>query len=95
MAYQNRFSLKSGTILNSEGKGDSLIFPYYDVRRVDGKHQVTQIQIENIGEYGIAANSGSMDGSEEEKYFRKIYGSHRVVSGRVRLRSTRMRQMLC
>ena len=55
VAYQSRFSLKSGTILNSEGKGDSLIFPYYDVRMVDGKHQVTQIQIENVGEYGIAA----------------------------------------
>jgi hypothetical protein len=55
VAYQNRFSLKSGTILNSEGKGDSLIFPYYDVRTIDGRHQVTQIQIENIGEYGIAA----------------------------------------
>ncbi len=55
VAYQSRFSLKSGTILNSEGKGDSLIFPYYDVRMVDGKHQVTQIQVENLGEYGIAA----------------------------------------
>jgi len=55
VAYQSRFALKAGTILNSEGKGDSLIFPYYDVRTIDGNHQITQIQIQNFGEYGIAA----------------------------------------
>ena len=55
VAYQNRFALKSGTILNSEGKGDSLIFPYYDVRRVEGNNQITEIRIENTGEYGIVA----------------------------------------
>jgi len=55
VAYQNRFALKSGTVLSGEGKGDSLIFPYYDVRRVSGSSQITEIRIENTGEYGIVA----------------------------------------
>ncbi len=29
----------SGTILNPEGRGDLLIFPYYDVREINGKTQ--------------------------------------------------------
>jgi hypothetical protein len=29
----------AGTILNPEGRGDALIFPYYDVREIDGKTQ--------------------------------------------------------
>ena len=60
-AYQNRFSLKAGTILNNEqqgewrGIGDCLIFPYYDARQIDGKQQKTVITIKNTAAYGIVA----------------------------------------
>ena len=37
----------SGTILNPEGKGDVLIFPYFDVRVVNGKAQETYFAIIN------------------------------------------------
>src|SRR3972149_4700112 len=55
LAYRYRFLLKAGTILNSEGIGDCLLFPYYDVRTQDGISQATEITIENTSEYGIAA----------------------------------------
>jgi len=70
-AYQNRFLLKAGTILNSEGKGDCLIFPYYDVRTVDGKKQVTEISIENFGEYGITARLRFREWSRGREVFVK------------------------
>ena len=71
VAYQNRFSLKSGTILNSEGKGDCLIFPYYDVRTIGGKHQKTEIRIENVGEYGIVARLRFREWSRGREVFSK------------------------
>jgi len=71
VAYQNRYSLKSGTILNSEGEGDCLIFPYYDVRTIDGKHQITEFQIQNAGEYGIAAKLRIREWSRGREVFSK------------------------
>ncbi len=55
LAYENRIHLKAGTIWNLEGKGDCLIFPYFDVRKVGNSTQVTSITIENTGDYGIVA----------------------------------------
>lgn len=37
----------AGTILNPEGKGDALIFPYYDVRTINGKTQDNYFAIIN------------------------------------------------
>jgi len=37
----------AGTIVNPEGKGDLLIFPYYDVRELNGKSQETHFFIIN------------------------------------------------
>jgi hypothetical protein len=71
VAYQNRYSLRSGTILNSEGKGDCLIFPYYDVRTIGGKHQITEFQIQNVGEYGIAAKLRIREWSRGREVFSK------------------------
>ena len=71
VAYQNRYSLKSGTILNSEGEGDCLIFPYYDVRTIGGKHQITEFQIQNVGEYGIAAKLRIREWSRGREVFSK------------------------
>ncbi len=55
LAYESRIHLEAGTIWNPEGVGDCLLYPYFDVRKADGKTQVTRIDIENTGEYGIAA----------------------------------------
>lgn len=41
------FGVTSGAFINPEGKGDALIFPYYDVRKIDGKSQATLIAIIN------------------------------------------------
>ena len=71
IAYQNRFLLKAGTILNNEGKGDCLIYPYYDVRKVDGKKQITEINIENFGAYGIVAKLRFRDWSRGREIFSK------------------------
>jgi len=40
-------SAAAGTILNPEGKGDVLIFPYFDVRVIDGQPQDTYFAIIN------------------------------------------------
>jgi len=49
----------SGLIVNPEGKGDALIFPYYDVRTLNGKGQDTLFAIinecTNGGDQGIVA----------------------------------------
>ena len=71
IAYQNRFLLKAGTVLNSEGKGDCLIFPYYDVRKIDGNSQITEINIENFGENGIAARLRFREWSRGKEIFSK------------------------
>ena len=76
-AYQNRFSLKAGTVLNNEQKGewrgigDCLIFPYYDARHLDGKQQSTLIKIKNIGEYGIVARLRFREWSRGREVFSK------------------------
>jgi len=76
-AYQNRFSLKAGTVLNNEQKGewrgigDCLIFPYYDARQLDGKQQSTVIKIKNIGEYGIVAKLRFREWSRGREIFSK------------------------
>jgi hypothetical protein len=38
-ATHHTSGISAGTILNPEGKGDVLIFPYYDVRELNGKTQ--------------------------------------------------------
>ena len=76
-AYQNRFSLKAGTVLNNEQKGewrgigDCLIFPYYDARDLDGKQQSTVIKIKNISEYGIVARLRFREWSRGREVFSK------------------------
>ena len=76
-AYQNRFLLKAGTVLNDEqrgqwrGVGDCLIFPYYDARQLDGKKQTTLIKIKNIGEYGIVAKLRVREWSRGKEVFSK------------------------
>ena len=42
----------AGTILNPEGKGDALIFQYYDVRQLNGKGQDTYFAIINDSSTG-------------------------------------------
>lgn len=51
-----------GLALNHEGKGDLLLFPYYDVRTIGGKSQDTYFFIinENTGRFG--ANNGTDQG---------------------------------
>ena len=71
LAYESRIHLNAGTIWNFEGNGDCLIFPYYDVRKVDGKDQVTTVTIENFGEYGIAAKLRFKDWSRGREVFSK------------------------
>ncbi len=71
IAYQNRFLLKAGTILNSDGIGDCLILPYYDVRKIDGKRQTTEINIENFGAYGIVAKLRFREWSRGTEIFSK------------------------
>ena len=76
-AYQNRFSLKAGTVLNNEQKGewrgigDCLIFPYYDARQLDGKQQSTIIKIKNISEYGIVVKLRFREWSRGREIFSK------------------------
>ena len=71
LAYESRIHLNAGTIWNFEGNGDCLIFPYYDVRKVDDKDQVTTITIENLGEYGIAAKLRFKDWARGREVFSK------------------------
>jgi hypothetical protein len=71
LAYESRIHLNAGTIWNFEGNGDCLIFPYYDVRKVDDKDQVTTVTIENLGEYGIAAKLRFKDWSRGREVFSK------------------------
>lgn len=71
LAYENRINLKAGTIWNIEGKGDCLIFPYYDVRKAGNSRQITNITIENIGEYGIAAKLRFRDWARGAELFSK------------------------
>jgi hypothetical protein len=48
-AYVSRGGLSAGLVLNPEGKGDLLIFPYFDVRPINGKAQDTLFVIINEG----------------------------------------------
>lgn len=43
----------SGAFVNPEGRGDALIFPYYDVRKIDDKSQATLIAIINESATGV------------------------------------------
>ncbi len=70
-AYESRIHLEAGTIWNPEGAGDCLLYPYFDVRKVDGKAQVTHINIENTGEYGIAAKLRFRDWARGREIFSK------------------------
>ena len=47
MATGHNSGNTSGTILNPEGRGDLLIFPYYDVREINGKSQDFHILVIN------------------------------------------------
>ena len=71
IAYESRIHLQAGTIWNYYGNGDCLIFPYYDVRKVGDKRQVTQIYIENFGEYGVAAKLRFRDWARGGEIFSK------------------------
>ncbi|MGQ9777500.1 MAG: hypothetical protein ACUVQ9_09850 [Thermodesulfobacteriota bacterium] len=62
LAYKNRFLLKAGTVLNPDGVGDCLIFPYFDIRKVEEVNQSTEIIIENSSAYGIVARLRLRDG---------------------------------
>ena len=81
LAYENRIHLNAGTIWSYQGNGDCLIFPYYDVREVGGKKQVTQINIENSGSYGIAAKLRFGTRHRGKRFFRKISGFPPAGSG--------------
>ncbi len=70
-AYEDRIHLNAGTIWNPQGNGDCLIFPYYDVRQVGGKNQVTNVSIENFGAYGIAAKLRFRDPVRGKELFSK------------------------
>jgi hypothetical protein len=85
IAYQHRFLLKAGTVLNRDGIGDCLIFPYYDARILNGNSQSTQISIENSGENGIAAKLRVREWSRGAEVFsRDIWiPSGGVWSGRI------------
>ncbi len=71
LAYENRVNLRAGTIWNIEGKGDCLIFPYFDVRKAGNSRQVTNITIENTGEYGIVAKLRFRDWTRGSELFSK------------------------
>lgn len=71
LAYENRINLKAGTIWNIEGKGDCLIFPYYDVRKAGNSRQITNIAVENTGEYGIVAKLRFRDWARGAELFSK------------------------
>jgi hypothetical protein len=87
IAYESRVHLNAGTIWNVESKGDCLLFPYYDVRKVDGKTQITQINIENFGEYGIAAKLRFRDWARGREVFSKDIwiSSKGVWSGKIEI----------
>ena len=70
-AYNDRIHLSAGTVWNPEGNGDCLLFPYFDVRKVNGKTQVSNITISNGGEYGIAAKLRFRDGARGREIFSK------------------------
>ena len=71
IAYESRIHLKAGTIWNYYGNGDCLIFPYYDVRKVGESRQVTAVNIENFGEYGVAAKFRFRDWARGSEIFSK------------------------
>jgi hypothetical protein len=71
VAYGDRIHLNAGTIWNYQGNGDCLIFPYYDVRHVGDKSQITNINIENFGAYGIAAKLRFRDWARGREVFSK------------------------
>ena len=70
-AYNDRIHLTAGTVWNPDGNGDCLLFPYFDVRNVDGKTQVSNITIRNEGEYGIAAKVRFRDATRGREIFSK------------------------
>ena len=71
VAYENRIHLNAGTIWNIDGNGDCLIYPYYDVRKIGEKTQVSNLNIENFGEYGVAAKLRFRDWARGKEIFSK------------------------
>ncbi|OGP88498.1 MAG: hypothetical protein A2156_03490 [Deltaproteobacteria bacterium RBG_16_48_10] len=64
----------AGTIVNPEGKGDALIFPYYDVRVVNAKTQTTYFAIineamTNTPAGGVAAKLRFREWDKSEEVF--------------------------
>jgi hypothetical protein len=64
----------SGTVLNPEGKGDVLLFPYFDVRVVNGKAQETYFAIINEDftdevNHGVAAKLRFREWDKSEEVF--------------------------
>jgi len=57
-------AVTAGLIVNPEGKGDALIFPYYDVRPVNGKAQTTLFMIINEAATGVGTGNGSGEGAD-------------------------------
>ncbi len=71
-------TLSAGLIMNPEGKGDLLIFPYYDVRPINGKAQDTLFMIINettnlgmnqTGDQGIVAKLRFREWDKSEEVF--------------------------
>jgi hypothetical protein len=64
----------SGTLLNPEGRGDLLIFPYYDVREINGKTQdflFTVINTEWESCEGLSLSTQCYDGVAAKLRFRE------------------------
>ena len=77
-AHDTAFAGYQGLVLNPEGKGDVLLFPYYDVRPIGGKSQDTYFFIinENTGRFG--ANNGTDQGVVAKLRFREWDKSEEV-----------------
>ena len=60
----NEFAIDdaAGLIVNPDGRGDALIFPYYDVRNVGGKGQTSLFMIINESATGGGQEGGTGDG---------------------------------
>jgi hypothetical protein len=73
----------SGTILNPEGRGDLLIFPYYDVREINGKTQDFLFTIVN-NEWdpceGLSLSTQCYDGVAAKLRFREWDKGEEVFS---------------
>jgi hypothetical protein len=82
-AHSTAFAGYQGMVLNHEGKGDLLLFPYYDVRTIGGKSQDTYFFIinENTGRFG--ANGGVDQGVVAKLRFHEWDKSEEVFDAEI------------